>query len=338
MRIVPFSHAMFSGAVSLEWGEGWVKPWRIPCRQRELFPPDALQGRAEYGSGVHLRFQSTTTRITLDVAPIESVRSFDLMVADSLAGVQHTVHLPPGEQRVEFTGLRPQPKSVELYLPAGAPVILRSLSIDAESTFDTPPDQRPHWVTYGSSITQSSNASSPSRTWPVLVARANGFRLTNLGFGSNAHAEPMMARLIGELSPDYITLCFGVNIHSLSSLSPRTLTPFVIGFLTLIRDKVPTAPIAVLSALVSPPREQSMNAAGYTLARMREDVSEAVVRLQTAGDKALIYVDGLSLFHPSEVDRYLPDQVHPNDEGYRILAERFGRQVVAPLKAMSNSA
>jgi lysophospholipase L1-like esterase len=55
---------------------------------------------------------------------------------------------------------------------------------------------------------------------------------------------------------------------------------------------------------------------------MRKTISEAVKQLQTAGAKNLYYRDGLKLFGPA-FDPFMPDHLHPDEEGYRRLAERF---------------
>jgi hypothetical protein len=48
----------WSGALCCEIGDGWVKPWRIPYQDQDLYAPGdgALAGRAEMPSGVRLRF------------------------------------------------------------------------------------------------------------------------------------------------------------------------------------------------------------------------------------------------------------------------------------------
>ena len=82
---------------------------------------------------------------------------------------------------------------------------------------------------------------------------------------------------------------------------------------------------------MSPPRETVPNAVGLSLQRVREAVAEAVRRLQDCGDSRVHYVDGLSLFDAAWVDACLPDQLHPNAEGYERLGERFVERVIDPI-------
>ena len=44
------------------------------------------------------------------------------------------------------------------------------------------------------------------------------------------------------------------------------------------------------------------------------------------GDRHLHYFDGLQIFGP-EAAHLLPDDLHPNAEGYQVLARNFLREV-----------
>ena len=63
-----------------------------------------------------------------------------------------------------------------------------------------------------------------------------------------------------------------------------------------------------------------------TLKDMRIEIQEAVESFQRRGDKNIYYVDGLKLFDES-LSPYLPDNLHPDSEGYKIMAKRFIREV-----------
>ena len=63
---------------------------------------------------------------------------------------------------------------------------------------------------------------------------------------------------------------------------------------------------------------------------MREEVAAAVNAIQAHGDSNLHYIDGLKLFGP-EYSNLLPDQLHPDPEGYKVLGRNFLREVAAPL-------
>ena len=63
-----------------------------------------------------------------------------------------------------------------------------------------------------------------------------------------------------------------------------------------------------------------------TLERMRVEVADAVESFHSRGDKNIYYVDGLKLFDAS-LARHLPDDLHPDAEGYRRMGENFLKEV-----------
>jgi len=67
----------FEGAVSLEYGDGWIQPWRLPCDQLDLFPPETLRDRAAGPAGVRLSFRSNTRTIRLSIEPFAEAGKID---------------------------------------------------------------------------------------------------------------------------------------------------------------------------------------------------------------------------------------------------------------------
>jgi lysophospholipase L1-like esterase len=131
-----------------------------------------------------------------------------------------------------------------------------------------------------------------------------------------------MARTIRDQPADAISLALGINVQGGATLGPRTFRPAVIGFVKTIRDGHPHVPVIVRSAIVSPPREETPNAVGLTLQRTRREVRAAVDVLRELGDRNVHYVSGLDVLGPEDT-HLLPDQLHPNAEGYRLISERF---------------
>ena len=113
-------------------------------------------------------------------------------------------------------------------------------------------------------------------------------------------------------------------------MSPRSFRPAIIGCVQIIREKHPTTPLAVLSPIFSPPRENTRNAVGFTLQGMREEVAAAVDALRSHGDHDVHYVDGLSVFGP-DLGHLLPDDLHPSAEGYQTMGRNFLRAIAEPI-------
>jgi len=51
-------------------------------------------------------------------------------------------------------------------------------------------------------------------------------------------------------------------------------------------------------------------------------VRGAVETLRAHGDANIHYIDGLDVFGP-EFAHLLPDELHPNAEGYRLIGKRY---------------
>ncbi|MBI5284889.1 MAG: GDSL family lipase [Chloroflexi bacterium] len=316
---------VWSGAISLERRDGWVKPWRAPWEDLDLFSPGSsgLAERAAQPSGVRIRFTTNAEELTFQTEPMTAPGSLDLYADDTLV---QAARFDAGQTQVSFTGLPAGEKTIELWLSPSVTFCLRNIDLPDGASFKRQEDARPRWVVYGSSITQCRTARSPSFTWPAIVARARGLNLTSLGYGGNCHADPMVARLIRDLPADLVSLKVGINIHNQRSMSLRSFRPAVIGMIAAIRDGHPNTPLVVCSPIWSPGRESAPNGVGMTLEIMRNEIRDSVASFAMRGDSKIYYVDGLRLFDESAAE-YLPDDLHPSAAGYELLAANFLREV-----------
>ena len=323
----------WQGAISLERTHHWIMPWRIPYEDRTLFPPDTLQERAAMPAGVRISFRSNTSILAghIEPYPETTLQEYPTRYLDLFCNghFQHSVDLAR-QHSFAFRNLCPEEKLIELWLPQHSEFRLKSLELSDEATIAPYNDIRPRWITYGSSITHCRSAEKPSLTWPAIVAREHGLNVTCLGYGGNCHLEPMIARMIRDLPADFISIKIGINVQGNSSLNARTFKPAVIGFVEIIREKHPYVPFVVVSPIYSPPRELIPNTVGLSLQDIREEVESAVKALQAHGDSNIYYVDGLKLFG-SEYSNFLPDELHPDAEGYKLLGYNFLREVAIPL-------
>ena len=323
----------WQGAISFNDTNGWRMPWRIPYQELALFPPDALRERAAMPAGVRISCHSDTTAITGQVEPVEECNAIDLYCNGEFHG---SVSLA-GQTGFAFDGLPAGENLLELWLPQHGEFRLRGLEISDGATIRPYEDARPKWVTYGSSITHCRTAESPSFTWPAVAARKHGLNLTCLGYGGNCHLEPMIARMIRELPADFLSMKAGINIYGSGSLNIRTFQPAIIGFVQIVREKHPDTPFVVISPIFSPPRETTRNAVEFTLADMRQEVAEAVQAMKDRGDANLHCVNGLELFG-SDLAHLLPDDLHPDAEGYKIMGHNFVDKVASRFFAKAQTA
>jgi len=337
MKNICLNDDFFEGAISVEHSDGCLKPWRLPCDRLRFFPSpgEALLARAEAASGVRLRFETDSSSLRLRFLPLPAVppacdRSefhIDVTIEGELVA---SAPAPPGSQEVYVEGLPAGIKILEVWLTPEAPIAIRSLEVDDGATCSVVPDERPRWITYGSSLTHCVRAHSPSRTWPAIVARKRQLNLTCLGFGGNCQLDPMVGMMIRDLPADLITLKLGINCIS-GALNARTFPAAVMGLVSIIREKHPQTPIALISPIGYPPRGTEPNAVGYTIGGMRKDIEDVHQRLVEAGDRHIIYVNGLDVFNTDLIAQYTTDQCHPDGDGIELMAENFDRAVMANL-------
>lgn len=226
---------------------------------------------------------------------------------------------------------------VHVLLPHNARVELHSLRSDRALT--AAPPQTVRWTHYGSSISQGMNAVSAARTWPVAAATRLDWGLNNLSFAGNAQLDGCVARVIRDTPADLITLKVGINLVNADSMRERTFRPAVHSFLDTIRDGHPDTPIVLISAMACPIQEEhagpvvtdaygraraaarqvEKDDGALTLHRTREILAEAV---EHRSDPRLDLLDGRRLFGTADTSM-LYDDLHPDQDGLDLIAERF---------------
>jgi lysophospholipase L1-like esterase len=256
----------------------------------------------------------------------------------------------PGEATtIRFDGLAATTKHVEIWLPHNAGVELRALRVTDGASLVAPPEPRRRWIHYGSSISHSIEADSPTGVWPVVAARAAGADLYNLGINGQCHLDQFAARTIRDLPADVISLKLGINVVAADTMRERAFVPAVHGLLDTIRDGHPGAPIIVISPIICPPAEthpgptipgtdrrfvvterpEELSLGALTVVRIRELLELIVANRREHGDEHLHYLHGYELFGPADIAD-LPDDLHPNAAGYVRMGERFAAAAFSP--------
>ncbi len=251
-----------------------------------------------------------------------------------------------------FKNLPPGLKQCQLWLPTSAQVELRALRVNDQAhveSYQTTPS--PLWVHHGSSISHCAEATSPTQSWPAVTASLAGVNLLNLGLGGNCQLDQFVARTIRDLPADLISLKLGINVVNMDSMRERTFTPAVHGFLDTIREKQADTPILIISPIYCPsaethpgptlpneagkfetfPGNDELRAGCLTLTWIRKILSKLVAQRAQAGDTRLHYLDGLALFGAADADD-LPDDLHPNGEGYVRMGQRLHALAFGPAR------
>ncbi|MGH3642115.1 MAG: SGNH/GDSL hydrolase family protein [Mycobacterium sp.] len=379
MRTHPIDLALLRGLAELERTErGWL-PHRLPARARAQCGDPQLAAAEAQPSGVRLVFRTRSTVVELDTfrtrtilvgVPERPDGTVDLLVdghltrqAETTAGDVVRVDLATGGTEIQrgtvgtvrFTGLSTHDKDVEIWLPHYERTELVALRTNAPIT-PTPEDGRPIWLHQGSSISQGSNAASPSTTWPALAAARGGVELINLGLAGSAMLDPFTARTMRDTPADLVSVKIGINLVNGDVMRLRAFEPAVHGFLDTIRDGHPEVPLLVVGPLYCPIHENNPGPGSFdvdalsrgqirfrasgdaadtthgrlTLSIIRDQLAD-IVSARMVDDPHLHYLDGHDLYGRDDVDEHpLPDNLHPDAGTHQLIAERFARLAFAP--------
>jgi hypothetical protein len=226
-----------------------------------------------------------------------------------------------GRGTLAVRGLAPGPKRVQIWLPHFGFTELGPVRLSSGAQVGAAAP-KPRWIAYGSSITHCTGAEGPTETWPALVAAARGWDLRCLGFAGQCQLDPVVARFIRDSPADLVSVCLGANVHRRATFSARSFVAAVTGFLQTIRDGHPEVPLVVQTPIFYAKGEDEPNAVGLTITAVRELLHEAVDALRDSGYGDLHLIDGLAVLSQAERS-LLADGLHPNPEGYRLMAARL---------------
>ncbi|MBL7252742.1 lipase [Actinoplanes sp. LDG1-01] len=373
LTTTPLTAELIRGAAELEPTAHGLLPHRLPAWARAQSADPQLATVEAQPSGVRVVFRTSATHVELVALPTRQILRgvperplgvCDLLVdgvltdrqtiaggttvtVDMATGAVDTVPGEPG--RAVFTGLPGADKTVEIWLPHYERTELVALRTDAPIT-PAPPSGLRQWLHHGSSISQGSNAASPSTTWPAVAAALGGVELTNLGFGGSALIDPFTARTMRDTPADFISVKLGINVVNADLMRQRAFGPAVHGFLDTIRDGHPDTPLLVVSPIYCPIHENTPGPGAFDVAALREGrmrfvatgepgpgkLTLTVIRAELARivaeraqtDPHLTYLDGLSLYgEPDHEKLPLPDQLHPDAETHQLIGRRFAEQV-----------
>jgi hypothetical protein len=375
---VPLTPEYIHGAFELRQTSDGVAPHRLPSWAVRQANDPQISMMESQPSGVRIAFRTAATDVEVTLLRSRSaylgfparpdgviglvVNGEPVAHQTTSGGETTTIDFATGQPTVEhgaeftahFTGLSDVVKTVEIWLPHNETIEVRRVA--ANAPVDAAHVQsRPRWLHHGSSISQGSNATSPTDIWPVAAARAGGFDLRNLGFGGSALVDPFMARTIRDLPADIISVKLGINLVNTDLMRMRAFSPAVHGFLDTIRDGHPTTPLLVISPIHCAIHETTPGPGAFDLAALATgnirfqatgDPAEAatgkltlstiraelarIVAERQADDANLHYLDGLQLFgEADEREHPLPDALHPDAATHQLIATRFAQLAFA---------
>jgi lysophospholipase L1-like esterase len=209
------------------------------------------------------------------------------------------------------------PRQWLLHLPLQNPVAGLEIGLEGAPAKPRPRRLKNPLVCYGSSITQGFCASRPGLAWTNLVARELDAELIPLGFGGSARGEPEVAEAIASLDAACLVVDYDHNAPN-----PEHLAATHLPFLGIIRAARPRLPIVIAS---SPNFHGERDWWGRRRAIIRASAK--------AIGGPVRFVDGERYFSAAGWADATIDRCHPNDLGFRRMADLLLPAIRAAMRA-----
>ena len=293
--------------------------WRLPADVIDQVN-SGVSEVAKFPSGARVRFATDSRRIALCavVGPAGYIKNVGAIGKCGLAGYVdgewHYVVYPAASDAEEMTGaydLDGKMHEHTVYLPLFTPLYDLMIGLDDDAQVKPP---RPYAVQkpivfYGSSITNGASATHAGNAYVSIVCRRLDASFLNLGFSGSARGEESIARYIAGLDMSLFVMDYDHNAPDAAHLEATHER-----FFRIVREAQPDLPIA----LISKPDfdiDPEVNAARRAVIRRTYEHALA------AGDARVRFIDGETLFGTTERRDCLVDGIHPNDLGFRRMAD-----------------
>ncbi len=259
------------------------------------------------------------TKLPLAMANMSCIArsACDVYVDGRFAGGRpEDLNLPASVQMRATVGKEPRMQDVDIYLPMYNHIVSLEVGVEDGARVEAP---RPYAVEkpivfYGSSITQGSAASRPGMGYAAQVTRALSADYVNLGFAGGARGEQTIAEYIAGLDMSLFVLDYDHNAPT-----PEHLQATHYPFYETVRRAHPEVPILMLTR----PNfyGNGTPAAAQDSACRREIVRETYELARSRGDDRVRFLDGETFFGEEDWDACTADTAHPNDLGFRRMAQ-----------------
>ena len=293
--------------------------WRLPADVIDQVN-SGVSEVAKFPSGARVRFATDSRRIALCavVGPAGYIKNVGAIGKCGLAGYVdgewHYVVYPTASDVEEMTGaydLDGKMHEHTVYLPLFTPLYDLMIGLDDDAQVKPP---RPYAVQkpivfYGSSITNGASATHAGNAYVSIVCRRLDASFLNLGFSGSARGEESIARYIAGLDMSLFVMDYDHNAPDAAHLEATHER-----FFRIVREAQPDLPIALIS---KPDFDIDPEGNAARRAVIRRTYEHALA----AGDARVRFIDGETLFGTTERRDCLVDGTHPNDLGFRRMAD-----------------
>ena len=256
--------------------------------------------------------------------PGTGVGGFDVYIYENGKEYYDSTFRPflPENSKGGYEGARDFPtpglKTVNINFPLYNPVDDLFIGIKEGSTLLPAPDykiEKPI-VYYGSSITQGGCASRPGMAYEALVTRHFDINHINLGFAGAARAEDAIIDYIAGLDMSIFVYDYDHNAPTVEHLAQTHEKAF-----KKIREAHPNVPVVMMSRPKFRKTEDEVERASI--------IKATYDNAKAAGDLNVYFIDGSELCPDNDTT---VDDCHPNDYGFKCMADRLIRELEKIIK------
>ncbi len=308
------------GCGRVEHRDGAVRFHRLPAGLEEAFGArESGRVRAGCTSGVRLRFVSDAKRLWLGLRFGPAAREFRRGVL--VRNGTHSAVFGPSDEAPAWEGELPgvpsqvmAPGVFDLWLPHLVQAEVTRLELCGGVLVGYEPRCRGRWLILGGSIAQGMTAPLPTETWYARIAQSLGLDVWNLGIGG-APLEPFLLDSLVDWPFDLLSIHFGGNDWS----QGRPPSDQALLLRQVVESYLASRPSGRILVITPTPRlrmRTPLNALGLDLRAYRDAAIQACEGLSRV---RVVQGDGLLDTEPE----LFADDVHPNAEGMRMLADRL---------------
>lgn len=209
----------------------------------------------------------------------------------------------------------------EIIMPYGDSVDVAGISVSQAAKLSTP-RLRPKFrcAIYGDSVTQGFTAKSIAETYAFRLAQKKNWQLINLGIGGRS-SNSYDGSILGKIKFDLLIVLMGVNDWQ----GGRPVSVYkkrMKGFISNFRKPQKKTPIYFITPLWVPSPWQPKNAK-FKLEAYRQALREVV---KESNEPNIKLIEGPELIdHDKKYFDHIA--VHPNDAGFKIMAERLAEKI-----------
>lgn len=312
------------GATCLEEREGGIYFWRMTPEQIQYYvdlQDEPLVRGAKQSAGVRLAFLTDSKTLSFSAAlwPDHSGIFGGFDVYENGVMIEHVKTEGLSEWNAEVT-LSAGESAVEIYFPWSKGVMLTSLCIDDGASLK-PYRRSRKLLAFGDSITHGATAQYPSLTYVQRLARMLDADLENRGVGGDVFTSAIAA-LEPCHDPDIVTVAYGTNDWSwrtgerFDRECPATLE--------VLAKKYANAKIFVITPIWRKDWDRDAMSGKTFRDICREIRAYAEAYPNVTVIDAWNFVPHLSAF-------FADGQLHPNDLGMGIYAERLYCEIIKNL-------